>query len=489
MKFKKIFAAALALCIVGGAAPTAARYAPGSVLTASAEEYSGTCGEDLAWTLTEDGTLTISGTGDMYDFSSSSDEMPWYDYRKQITSVIIEEGVTCISAEAFFLCTAVVSVDIPSTVENIDESALATCMGLETINVSPDNLNYSSLDGVLFNKDRTILLKYPSNRTVESYTVPDTVLRIENRAMWILRNMTSLTLPDGLKEIGEGALYNSKLLETIDIPESVDKIQWSAFSKTEWFTARQAEDPLVAVNGILIDGTACTGDIVIPDDIHTINELAMSRCEAITSVTIPSSVKTVDYCAFAGCEGIAELTIAEGVENIGIGAFSSCTSLAEVTVPASVSVIGEGAFYCCESLERITILDPDCDICDEEFTICNSESSSKAVFTGTICGYENSTAQAYAEKYGYNFVALDGGSDVVYGDANSNATIEMADAVLILQSQSNPDKYGVDGTEEGHITAQGMINADCSGSGDGVTAKDALAIQKYLLDLITLPEE
>ena len=65
----------------------------------------------------------------------------------------------------------------------------------------------------------------------------------------------------------------------------------------------------------------------------------------------------------------------------------------------------------------------------------------------------------------------------------------MADAVLILQSQSNPDKYGVDGTDESHITAQGLINADCSGNGDGVTAKDALAVQKYILKLITLPEE
>ncbi len=80
-------------------------------------------------------------------------------------------------------------------------------------------------------------------------------------------------------------------------------------------------------------------------------------------------------------------------------------------------------------------------------------------------------------------------SNIVYGDANCDNGINMADSVLILQSISNSDKYGENGTEKDHITSQGMINADCSGSGDGVTAKDALAIQKYLLDLITLPEE
>ncbi len=82
------------------------------------------------------------------------------------------------------------------------------------------------------------------------------------------------------------------------------------------------------------------------------------------------------------------------------------------------------------------------------------------------------------------------GTNVVYGDANCNGTVEMADAVLILQSQSNPDKYGENGTDEEHITALGLINADCSGSGDGVTASDALAVQKYILKLIpSLPEE
>ncbi len=77
----------------------------------------------------------------------------------------------------------------------------------------------------------------------------------------------------------------------------------------------------------------------------------------------------------------------------------------------------------------------------------------------------------------------------LYGDANCNGTIEMADAVLVLQAQANPDKYGENGTDDEHITEEGAANADCSGSGDGLTAKDALAIQKYLLKLIQLPEE
>ena len=85
--------------------------------------------------------------------------------------------------------------------------------------------------------------------------------------------------------------------------------------------------------------------------------------------------------------------------------------------------------------------------------------------------------------------ASTGGEDILYGDANCNKTVEMADSVLILQSQANPDKYGIGGSDKDCLSALGAKNADCSGSGDGITAKDALAVQKYLLKIITLPEE
>ena len=77
-----------------------------------------------------------------------------------------------------------------------------------------------------------------------------------------------------------------------------------------------------------------------------------------------------------------------------------------------------------------------------------------------------------------------------YGDVNCDGKVELADAILIMQAISNPDKFGVNGTEKGHLTAKGRENADCSGSGDGMTVNDALAIQNYLLNIIpSLPEK
>ncbi|MCR5111992.1 MAG: dockerin type I repeat-containing protein [Ruminococcus sp.] len=80
-------------------------------------------------------------------------------------------------------------------------------------------------------------------------------------------------------------------------------------------------------------------------------------------------------------------------------------------------------------------------------------------------------------------------SNVVWGDANCDGTVSMADAVLVMQSIANPDKYGLTGSDKDHITAQGQKNADVNGNGNGVSSYDALSIQKYMLKLIKeLPE-
>ena len=112
-----------------------------------------------------------------------------------------------------------------------------------------------------------------------------------------------------------------------------------------------------------------------------------------------------------------------------------------------------------------------------------------------IHGYAGSTAEAYTAKYGRKFELISGEppikpveNDILYGDANCDGKINLADVVLIMQSLSNPDKYGLNGNAPTHITRQGMLNGDISGN-DGITNLDALTIQKFMLELITkLPE-
>jgi len=147
-----------------------------------------------------------------------------------------------------------------------------------------------------------------------------------------------------------------------------------------------------------------TGD---SDNNGSADYAVISECDVLaTKIKIPSEidrcpVTNIGNYAFANCDRLTSVTIPDSVKRIGDHAFEYCESLASVTLPESVTSVGEYAFYSCDNLTSITIENPECYIYDSELTINNGNDESKnSYFNGTIYGYENSTAQAYAEKYG-----------------------------------------------------------------------------------------
>lgn len=219
--------------------------------------------------------------------------------------------------------------------------------------------------------------------------------------------------------------------------------------------------------------------ITIPDSVTNIGDLAFHSCSSLTSITISEGVTSIGRAAFADCKNLTSITIPDSVTSIGDSAFRF-TSLTSVTIPESVKSIGKDTFEGCK-LTSIRINNPECVIGDSSDTIFEN---------ATIYGYEGSTAQAYAEKYERKFVSIDAGQSstttvppaVVDGDSNGDGVVNLADAILILQSIGNPDKYRI---SESHLEA-----ADVYQRGSGITSMDALYIQKYLLRLIdTLPAE
>ena len=174
--------------------------------------------------------------------------------------------------------------------------------------------------------------------------------------------------------------------------------------------------------------------------------------------------------------------------------------MTSINIPESVTSIGSDAFSNCTNITDITILNPDCEIYDFETTISNRTVGKKTEsvdsegnvishgwtggeFDGTIHGYANSTAQAYAEKYGYKFAVIGDEAPAVYlaGDANLDGKTSISDAVRILQYVSNKEKYNLSG--------QALENADVYNKGDGVTGMDAASIQRLDAGVIdSLPE-
>ncbi len=253
---------------------------------------SGKFGDNITWTLDEDGTLTLSGKGEMND---SVYESPFINNR-YIEKIIIEDGITSVSHMAFDGCKNLKSVVLPEGITYISYSAFYNCINLKEIN-----------------------------------------------------------FPDSLNTISDGAFCNCNSLENVVIPENVENIDSSAFWNTKWLDNIIEENEMVIVNNILIDGSKCKGDVVIPDGVKIISEFAFYSNTSITSVKIPDSVKEIEYNSFEGCYNLESVNIPDGITKIKSNTFSRCDSLESITIPESVKIIDFYAFAYCTNLSEVTL--------------------------------------------------------------------------------------------------------------------------------------
>ena len=341
-----------------------------------------------------------------------------YAFREctSLKSVTIPNSVTSIDKWAFDGCTNLTSVSIPESVMSIGWSAFGACRSLIAIDVAVDNKNYASMNGVLFNKDKTELLYYPCNKNDDIYTIPDSVtniaeqafngctslksvtipngvMSIDNYAFVYCRNITNITIPESVASIGDGAFSGCSSLTNITIPDSVTRIGSRAFEETALLDSQTTPVKYADLwvvdcesdveNVIIKNGTKGISDysfygcssligITIPDGVTSIGEYAFSGCSSLTSIAIPNGVTEIGYRAFEGCRSLTSITIPNGVTSIDWYAFSGCTSLKSITIPNSVTSIGDSAFEDCSSLTSITIPNSVTEIGYSAFNGCTS---------------------------------------------------------------------------------------------------------------------
>ena len=338
---------------------------------------SGTCGDDLAWQL-EDGILTINGTGAMTDYSLPSAPAPWYQYRDAIASVVFGDGVTTIGEEAFCDCGALASVEmpeslqsvgffsfenctslgsvsVPGNVASIGAFAFWGCTSLSEIDVASGNMDYSSTDGILFDKDKKTLITYPAGRTGSSYAVPDTVTSIEGFAFYGCAHLSSVTIQDSVGSIGIGAFSDCTSLSSVSMGDNVTSIGSGAFMDCSSLASVTIPDGVTFLDDCMFQGCSSLTSVTVPDNVTAIGSLAFSGCSSLTSVTLGSSLKYIGNYAFMDCPSLASVTIPDSVTTLGQFVFSGCTSFTSILIPNGVESIGENAFYGCTSLEAFYV--------------------------------------------------------------------------------------------------------------------------------------
>ena len=368
---------------------------------------SGSCGENLTWTLTqhEDGTtytLTISGSGDMADYAVG--KAPWHTAlgtnksdREKINTIVLPNGLTHIGNNAF-LQASVTEVKIPATVISIGTNAFWNCNTIQTtipasvrelgatafygtfvVNVDANSPYLCSEENgkVLYSKDKTTLYQV-SQDCAGAFTIPSTVTTINDYAMYGCKDTSGkLVIPDSVQTIGQAAFYGtgftaldlgngvkeigtsafntcSNMKGDLVIPTSVTTIGENAFASTGFngkldFQAQIEEFPAAIFKGLKFTSVSFS------DSVKTIGDRAFENCTQLATVTFGQGLETVGQYAFYNSGLSGALTFPDSLKKIDTYAFAKCPHITEITLPEGNATIEYGAFTGDTGVQKIKI--------------------------------------------------------------------------------------------------------------------------------------
>ncbi len=281
-------------------------------------------------------------------------------YNTNINNIKIGNNVTIIKPSAFSYCDNLKSITIGDSVTSIGDNPFKFCTALENISVSEENQSFSNDEyGVLFNKDKSTLIKYSEGNRRAEYTIPESVTTIGAYSFEYCPYLTDVTIGNNVTTIDDNVFYACFEIASITIPANVETIAPTAFNN---FHIRSIivseENPNYSTDeyGVLFnkDKTILvrypranrSTEYTIPDSVITINEHAFNGNELLEFVKIPDSVITINEHAFMDCDGLTNVIIPDSVTTIDKSAFESADSITSLTIGKSVTSIQEKAFFC-----------------------------------------------------------------------------------------------------------------------------------------------
>jgi len=312
---------------------------------------------NLTWTLYEDGTFVIEGEGDIPEYDPFSENIVWTwykNYRNGITKIIIEDGVKSIgestfayynileelyisnsvefiaegafsycdklanvtignsvktlSKSAFYRCPNLTEIVLPKSLENIGIGVFAFDEKLTSLSIDADNQYFTTIDGVLYNKDVSKILIYPAGKTGE-YVIPKTVNSIKEYAFFTCIGLISITIPETITTIEDFTFDECLNLTEVHLPATITKIGEGAFGSTE----NLKTITLPNNSGLTLDWAVFNlsgiETVTFPPSVEVINKYTFFDCQSLSGVSISSSIKSIEEQTFYQCYNLTSLLI------------------------------------------------------------------------------------------------------------------------------------------------------------------------------------
>lgn len=450
-----------------------------------------------------DGVLTIKSQGIIEKYSDGT-KLPWYDERDQITSIVLQDGVTEIGDSLFSNLNALETVSFPDTLTSIGTNSFRNCSALKSIELPPSlisigtsafgnctQLQYVQLSEGLESIGSWAFAYCPKLSEIQ---LPETLTEIGSAAFYECSSLTNITIPVNVKELQEFTFVACSALEDITIQGELTYLGGGVFSGTKWFseqsdwvivqdkflqTYKGSNSELVIPNGveficdrafsnkniqsvILSDSVKSIGssafagadlETIDLNQVEIIEESAFNKCEKLSTLIIPDTVTIIGGMLAYGCTSLNNLQLSNSISFIPRQSFNGCTTLKEVIIPDSVTAIEAYAFYKCDSLENILIPEDVVSIEDYAIGYINSSTVSEIL---TVYGYLGSAAESYAIKNNIPFI--DKSFKMLKGDVNNDGLFTIADVVLMQKwLLAKPDAI-LENWKAGDLCEDNIIN-------------------------------
>ncbi len=282
-----------------------------------------------------------------------------------VTSVDIPDTVTTIGRNAFLRCSNITSIRIPVNVSSIGIGVFYSCSKLQSFEVDSNNEFFTAVDGVLFDKNMSTLIKVPEGMVLTSYEIPNSVVTISSSAFYNCKKITSINIPSGVTVIPSGAFEGCHALASISIPQGVTSIGSTAFCNCIALRSIDLPDSVTTIESLafLYSGLV---SIAIPANVKSIGESAFGGNHHLESIDVDD-----DSTYYSSMDGVlfdknktvllqypsgkkdTHYVIPDGVVSLGEEAFRYSEYLVSVTIPNGITTIGEWMFSFCGKLELI----------------------------------------------------------------------------------------------------------------------------------------